>query len=394
MDRRYRLAIVVSHPIQHFVSLYRSLATHPNIELRVFFASRIGVERYFDDEMLTEIQWEMDLLSGYPHTFLAGAEAVDKITFWSINSPDLDQALADFRPDAIIVYGYTQRNSWRAMAWAKRNGRRVFMISDSELLQKRSRLLSLPKELLVRAAYRLSDAFLSVGDRNEEYYRRYGVPQKRIFRSPFTIDERRFRQAAAERDAARTSLRRQLGLREDAIIALFVGKLSPRKRPQDLLEAVRVVQTRRRATVHAVFAGSGALLKELGARAVATRAPAHFLGFCNLNTLPALYAAADFLVHTSEADPHPLVCSEAACVGLPVILSDRIGAEGSTDIARNGENCLIYPVGNVEALAALIEQLACDDSLRNRMSRRALQVYSELDLDRSVRGVLDALEAS
>lgn len=59
-----RLAIVVSHPIQHFVPLYRALANNGEIEVKVFFASRVGLEPYYDSEMQTHIAWKMDLLAG------------------------------------------------------------------------------------------------------------------------------------------------------------------------------------------------------------------------------------------------------------------------------------------------------------------------------------------
>ncbi|MEO1922365.1 MAG: glycosyltransferase family 4 protein [Sphingomonadaceae bacterium] len=393
MPNQKRLAIVVSHPIQHFVGFYRALAAHARLDVKVFYASRIGVESYFDDEMLTDIRWDMDLLSDYSHEFLPDAEKIKEISFGTIDSPALPAALDVFDPDAVLVYGYSQRNSWRAMRWARRNRRKVLMISDSELLQKRNRLLAAPKGLLIKAAYSMVDAFLSVGDRNEEYYRNYGVPQSKIFRSPFTIDETSFRLAAEEQSKARLELRGELGLDEEALVALFVGKLSARKRPQDLLDAVARIKQQGGPIVHAVLAGSGAGLDELKKRTEEEDLPAHFLGFCNLDRLPGLYVAADMLVHTSSRDPHPLVCSEAACVGLPVILSDRIGAEGPTDIARKGENALVYPVGDVGALADAISALARDAAMRDEMSRRALEIFSELDIDRSVRGVIEALDS-
>ena len=55
-------------------------------------------------------------------------------------------------------------------------------------------------------------------------------------------------------------------------------------------------------------------------------------------------------VHPSQADPHPLITSEGACMGLPMIYSDRIGAVGPTDIAREGENVIVYPCGDTAAL--------------------------------------------
>ncbi len=386
-----RLAIVASHPIQHFVPLYAALAATPDIELKVFFVSRIGLERYFDDEMLTEITWKMDLLAGYDHEFLPGAEAIKTIDFKSIDSLGLGAALDRFDPQAVMVYGYAQRIAHRAMGWARRRGRSVLMISDSELLRTRGGLVARVKAALIPLIYRRVDAFLSVGDRNEDYYRHYGVPQDRIFRSPFTIDETGFKAAAARRDEARAALRAELGLASDAVIALFVGKLSERKRPGDLLEAVARLKAQG-VDVHAVFAGNGALAESLAADAKRIDAPAHFLGFINVDRLPSLYVAADMLVHPSMADPHPLVCSESACVGLPVILSDRIGAEGPTDIARAGENAVVFPVGDVEALAAHIATLATDLAKRAAMGARARAIFDELDVERSIDGIRRAID--
>lgn len=388
-----RLAIVVSHPIQHFVPLYRAIAATEDIELRVFFASRIGLERYYDDEMKTEIAWSMDLLGGYDHVFLPGAEAIRTISFASMNSPELSAALDGYAPDAVMIYGYAQRNALRAMGWARRNRKPVMMISDSELLRPRPGLRARIKDLVIPLIYRRIDSFLSVGDRNEDYYRRYGVRDDRIFRSPFTIDEAPFKAALARRDAARAELRAQLGLAPDALIALFVGKLSDRKRPGDLLAAVTRLHAERGLTVHAVFAGNGALTETLQGEIAASGAPAHLLGFVNVDRLPGLYAAADMLVHPSEADPHPLVCSESACVGLPVILSDRIGAEGPSDVARRGENALVFPVGDVAALADAIGTLAADAEFRARMSARALEIFDELDVNRSIDGIRRAMAA-
>ena len=39
---RIRLAIVVSHPIQHFCPMYRSIAADPRVDLLVIFAEERG----------------------------------------------------------------------------------------------------------------------------------------------------------------------------------------------------------------------------------------------------------------------------------------------------------------------------------------------------------------
>jgi glycosyltransferase involved in cell wall biosynthesis len=389
-----RLAIVVTHPIQHFVAFYRALAAEPDIEIKVFFGSRMGVTPYFDAEMQSQIAWKMDLLSGYPHRFLSLAETDRQTSFSQPNSRHLGHALAKFRPDAVLVYGYAQINALRALHWCRARKLPAMIISDSEPLSRRSGWKNAVKRLLIPPIMKRFSAALSVGDQNETYYRSYGVDPRRIFRSPFTIDEPVYREASRNRMTLRAATRKEWGIGDDVTVALFVGKLSPRKRPGDLLSAVEKLNGNQgRRQIHAVFAGNGDLLDELRDAARKRSIPAHFLGFVNVDLLPSIYAAADILVHPAEADPHPLVCSEAACIGLPMILSDQVGAVGPTDIARADENALTYPCRDIEALAAILGDVADSPAGRAAMGTRSLEIFDELDTRRSVAGVKSALQA-
>lgn len=382
-----RLAIVVTHPIQHFVPFYRALAAEPGIDLHVLFGAPIGVKPYFDAEMNTEIAWKMDMLGGYAHEFLDRREGLT-VSFSTPDAPQLGTRLAAFAPDAVLIYGYAQRNALRALWWANRHRVPAIIISDSELLAERSALKLLVKFVVVRLLFRRFAAFLSVGDNNERYYRSYGAPANRIFRSPFTIDEPTYRAAAANRVALRSRMRAEHGICEEEKVLLFVGKLSPRKRPGDLLAALR----RLPAGYRAVFAGNGDQLESLRAEAEEENLPALFLGFVNVDALPSVYAAADVLVHPSQADPHPLICSEAACIGLPMVLSDRVGAVGPTDIARDGANSRVFPCGDTRALAETILSVFTADRA-NGMAARSRHIFDELDLRRSIAGLTSAIDA-
>ena len=84
--------------------------------------------------------------------------------------------------------------------------------------------------------------------------------------------------------------------------------------------------------------------------------------------------------------------SEAACVGLPLLISDRVGAAGPTDIAREGENAVVYPCGDVRALAAALLRLGREPETVERMSKASLRIFGELDTNKSVAGALAAIE--
>ncbi len=390
----YRLAIVVSHPIQHFAAFYRGLAAHPKIDLTVLFASSIGAKPYFDKDMNTEIKWSTDLLGGYDHKFLDEADSITRASPMTLNNPSVGRELSRLRPEAVLLYGYNHLTNVRALAWCRRNDVPVMMIADSELKGRRPAWVRFAKQSMLPVLFRQFTCFLTVGDCNEEHYLRYGIPRERLFRSPFTIDETTYRTARRQRATLGAELRGARGIPDDHMLCLTVGKVNERKRTRDVIEAARRIKSERGGArrVRFMIAGDGADLRPLEAVARAESLPVDFLGFVNVDALPRVYAAADAIVHPSAQDPHPLVMSEAACVGLPLVVSDRVGAIGPTDIARKGENTLVFPCGDVEALVHAVKRLAVDTCLRTTMGRRSTAIFEELDLDRSISGAVAALE--
>ena len=393
MTKPHRLTIIVTHPIQHFVPFYRGLAQHPDIDLTVVYGAPIGIESYYDEEMQTQIAWKMDMLSGYESIFLEPDQGKTRPGPRSPTSRKVARILDTLKPDAVLIYGYAQINALRALRWCNSKKIPAMMIGDSELLQHRGSLKTLTKQIIIPQILKRFSAFLSVGDRNEEYYRQYGVADTAIFRVPFTIDETAYVEARNNRKALRKSVRDEYRIGQDDLLALFVGKLSARKRAGDLLDALALLQGKTDRRISALFAGNGEDMAELAEKTKKNSLPAHMAGFVNVDRLPALYAAADVLVHPSRADPHPLICSEAACVGLPLMLSDKIGAAGPTDIAREGENAMIFPVGDVSEIAAQLVRFSAGQELIDRMSLRSIEIFEELNLNRSVNGVLSALSA-
>ena len=101
-----KVAVVVSHPIQYFCAQYSSWAKLPDIELNVIFASKHGLIPYEDRDFGRTIQWSGPTLD-FPHQFLKGADT--RKLGRKIDSPDLDAYLFSVSPDALIVYGYSQR---------------------------------------------------------------------------------------------------------------------------------------------------------------------------------------------------------------------------------------------------------------------------------------------
>jgi glycosyltransferase involved in cell wall biosynthesis len=391
-DRPIQLAVVVSHPIQHFVPFYRALSQVEGLSITVLYASKIGSQRYFDRDMNTHIKWSMDLHSGYQYKFLPEADAITHASAWSVFNPSIRTELTSLDPDVVLIYGYAFRTARIALSWCVKTHTPAIMISDSELLGRRVFVKRAVKALVVPRILKRFSAFVTVGDCNEDYYAHYGVPRERMFRSPFTIDEELYRQTRARRQHLRNTIRPSWEVADTDLVVLTVGKVSERKRTRDVLDVAALLKSSDPANrVRFVVAGDGADLGALKMRAKAEDLSVTFLGFVNVDRLCEVYAASDVIAHPSSRDPHPLVMSEAACLGLPLVVSSQVGAVGPTDIARQGENAIVFPVGDTSAMAGALKDLRDNPEKLTRMGRRSIEIFDELDIGRSVQGLLDAV---
>jgi glycosyltransferase involved in cell wall biosynthesis len=387
-----RVAVVVSHPIQHFCPFYRAIARSEAVCLKVYFTSYAGLEPYFDPLFGRTIQWQSDLIDGFDHEFLPGSTATVNPES-RMPAAELIPRLAAFNPDAVVVYGYARYISRYAIRWTRRWHKRLLYISDAELRSRRDLWKMVLKKAVLPYLFSKIDAFLTVGDSNEAYYSYYGVDRSRFFRSPFPFDEESLRSAIGQKLRLRQEIRQKHTLPEDALVALTVGKLIPRKRIVDVVRAVcSLWHTGLSGKVFLLVAGDGPERDacETVARAVCPGA-IRFAGFVPVTELPAHYVASDVLLHPSSEDPHPLAISEAVACGLPCIVSDRVGSVGPTDDVRPGVNGWEYPMGNFPALACRLRELVVHRELLWAMSDESFCIGRQRGTKQSVDGFLRAV---
>ena len=190
---------------------------------------------------------------------------------------------------------------------------------------------------------------------------RGGLPADRLVVIPNGVAPARF-------DAAAPVDRRSLGIPEDAVLALYVGRLDPQKGLDRLLQAADQV-VRRCPTWHLALAGDGPLRAELtalvevgGLAGVADRV--HWLG--RRDDVPGLLKAADYLVLPSLWEGMPNVVLEAMAAGLPVVAT---AVEGTEDLVVPGETGWLVPPGRCGPLAAALVEAATAADRRRAFGR-------------------------
>ncbi|MGQ0664351.1 MAG: glycosyltransferase family 4 protein, partial [Pseudomonadota bacterium] len=174
-----------------------------------------------------------------------------------------------------------------------------------------------------------------------------GVNPARILVLPYGVDVERFRPPPERR-------------RDGVFRILFVGNLAQRKGIKYLLEAVRRLKLKDAELV---------LVGKLVATPAAL-APYRDL-FRHVPHVPhadvhALYGSADLFVYPSLHEGSAFATYEALASGLPVIATANTGS-----VVRDGQEGIIVPLRDPEALARAIERLYRDQDLRAAMARAA-----------------------
>lgn len=389
--RRYRLAVLASHPIQYLAPLFRRIALEPDIHLVAYYCSKQGLEPYLDRGFGSRIAWDIPLTQGYECRFLPNWRKGPVGGFTSLINPAIATELARGRFDAVWVHGHNSITNLIAIVAARLTRTPVLMRAETHLLLRRSAHRHLLRPAALRALYAACDGWLAIGTRNAEFYRAHGVPDEQIFRAPYAVDNSFFMDAVREARTERGALRQAMGIAAETPLILYASKLQPRKRAADLLCAYERL---RESGVSAalVFVGSGEEEEPLRA-AVAQRGvhDVHFAGFQNQRQLPRYFAAADIFALPSENEPWALVLNEAMCAGLPIVCSTEIGAV--PDLVRDGQNGLLHVARDIDGIARCLTALARDPARREAMGAESLRIIGNWGYAECIEGIRSALRA-
>lgn len=275
--------------------------------------------------------------------------------------------LGVIRPAVVHVAGWGLPLIIAAILMARLRGARV--VASSDTWTSESGVL---RSALKRVVLRMITQFAPGGARQAAYLNRNGIGAERILPANMTVDVASMRALhASQGGAARAQMRAKLNLADGDVLFLFVGRLSPEKGVDILIDAFARLHATSYA--HLLIVGDGAERSRLVALASGMER-IRFSGRLSGAALLAAYAAADVFVAASRREPWGLVVNEAMAAKLPVILPDCFGC--LDDLVRPGETGLVVPVKDAGALARAMLDLAADPDRRNRMGIAAEQLIA------------------
>ena len=284
----------------------------------------------------------------------------DKSLDWKA-IPLLRQLIQSWKPDLVHTHG-----SLSGRIAARLCGVRVLYTKHCAFPPSKLQT-SPPGRLAGRILdWALSDGVVAVGPSAEENLTSTGIPKEKIHVL--------FNGVAPLKPAApeeRTRLREKLGFAEDDFVVGILARIELYKGHGTLLEAVRnLVQAGRK--VKLLVAGQGSFEPELRLRCADL--PADTVVFAGFGEqVERVLGAMDVQVNASyESETSSLSLLEGMSMGLPAIASD---CGGNPYLIENGENGLIFPAQDVQALERCIAQLMDHPEERARMGRRAQEIF-------------------
>lgn len=376
-----RVAVISTHPIQYFAPLWREIEKTKQVELKVFYCCDFGTEEYVDPGFGKAFKWDVDLRAGYDSEFLPIRQRPKDLGFWETDNSTVTKALAKFRPQILLLLGYGHLTNWRALIWARSQGVRVLTLSDSELRHPRKAWVRIAKQFLVRVFFSQLDGALPISSSNAQYYRHYGLGNDQLYWGAQPIDGSRFGRAMGERSVRRAAMRAKLNIEPNEFVFAAVGKYVAKKRTEDVVRAWLALERSLRSRSHLLLIGEGELRPELELLAQQPEAEGRVIltGFINQQELPFFYLVSDATVLASETEPHGQVVTESLFLGVPAIVSDRVGCVGPRDVLRDGINGFVFRCGDIKALTVVMERLMSDPETYSRLAEQARAIASEQD---------------
>ncbi len=251
--------------------------------------------------------------------------------------PDRDAILEQtrrFAPDVLLVSSWHIREFRYVLQRLRPRPLRVLCMDNQWRGTWKQRLGLVGSPWYVRRLYEV--AFLP-GERQACFARRLGFADDRIWQGLYSPD------ALSERITVPGTPPRSFG---------YLGRLSPEKGIQDLLDAYEIYRASASSPWNLRIAGAGSLSSELDRHETVVQS-----GFVQPAELGAWMMAIGCLVVSSRFEPWGVVISEGAAAGLPIIATDACGAVphlvhdfANGRVARTGNagsiaECMVYVAG-------------------------------------------------
>jgi len=223
--------------------------------------------------------------------------------------------------------------------------------------------------LLEKSTIHCADLIISVGYNTIEAYHKKNIGKNipyEIVRSGIDIEA--YLSQAINDENERKKFRQSLGITENDIVIINVGRFSYSKAQRYSIRAFAGLK-KKYVNLRLLLIGEGELLEEcktLCQNLGIDKESVVFLGY--QQDVPKFLSVSDLFMFTSLREGLPRVIVEASLLQLPVV---TFLVEGANEVLEHEKTGFIVEQGNIDALIYYAEQLILQPSLRVRFGKLA-----------------------
>ena len=374
-----RITWVVSHPIQYYAPLFKELSKFKELNLTVCYLSRRGTKPYFDKEFSKVIQFDTDLINGYNHIFLRNFSSIkNSLNFFAHINPGIASQITR-NSDTVVFQSWNSVSSFFGILLCILTKKRFYIRSDSNMLGVAfktnlvGKLKRIVKNIFIVPLLKKCTGVLTIGARNEDYFRYLGINDSKFLRVPFSVDTKIFTQSIEGKMEMKSRFCLEYNFDPKKKIFLFVGKIRVSKGVFDLLD-----QASQLPESYFVFVGDGTDFDRFEKLSKALP-NVLIMGFRNQSELPAIYGAADFIILPSHYESWGLSVNEGIAAGCVPIVSDVCGC--SPELVETTSKLIFESQNRMSLLKVLQDSLLLQDSKKVYLD--LLKVSSEHSIESS-----------
>lgn len=349
-----------------------------DVELDVYYCATGKPDRPW------QVDWPRDFnYMELPSWNLAGFRGADASAYWV---PGLQARLASGDYNAAIIGGYNHPCMLAAMRTCRRRSIPFFLVCETHRVSA-AKWYS-PRRAFVRWVCRLATGGLPTGTLATKFLRLHGMEEEKTIRMPNVPDTESWAAEVQTLRHSRSSLSRKLQIPEDVPVAVFVGRMIDKKRPDLLVEAFA------KACIPdsvLVLIGDGPLRARCVdlASSLGLAGQVRFPGFVNRAEIQEWFAMSRVFVLPST-ETWGVAGIEALSSGLRVVLSDGVGSH--PDLIRSPSDGWVVPAGEVAPLAEAIRAGLTADHDADAVVLQAKHLRSEFQYDILSKRLVDGIQ--
>ncbi len=367
-----RLLYIQEKPIQNDLP-FQYMQEDARIQMQVIFINE-GNEHQTIENLNAQV-FNFKHNRNYTHIFLIQDKEPLKLLNKSIKAADV-----------VITFGYYHRYQKLSIILAKVFRKKLIITTDSTSDAGTAYSTSIKqrlKPLWIRFLYNLvANGVWVPSTAAFNYLLDKGINKNKIALTPYVVNEEEINRKVKLTDVE--SFRAKQHCSVNKFVFVFCAKFIDRKRPLDVLVAANILKQKGYHNFAVWMIGDGPLKQQLieYSNQQELNEIIQFPGFVSYEELPAWYTSANALVFTSSHEPYGLPVNEAMLCGIPVIVSDQIGA--AKDLV-NEETGMVYPVGDTHALMVCMESMLLDKNHVIEMGKAAKEKMMNWGSDRNYR---------